>query len=426
MRRIVAILCTSVVLFSFVVVTRVLAVESIPTAKQPVAIVYHQGKVHVFCNRTDANFNELKDEGDSPGAWLIVNPETKAVEQSISFPWANVVALRPALFENDLYILVNDSINNFDVSNVSLKRTSRAENCYALSMDLTGYYLSASERPNFVDPGKVLVFNTLDLTKASSYTAGVNVQQTMEIAFNGVQYVFTLSEGSFGLENGRVDLSYSSGPVGNDTTIVTGGLANHMCTNADSSMVYVTMNGSHEVVEIDVVARKVSRRIPTGTTGFDGPRASATYDGRLFVSTFAGDVRVIDLASGIMVGKVQLSAKPEGLAVVGNQLWVTRAFQLDGYGAEADVEIFDLNSTTNVESVQSFIPSRSGIFTTTTQVMVQEFAGETEIDVVNTIGQRKQVATSSIGLLNLSSLTAGVYILHGRTQTITLIYQPIR
>ncbi|NQW29572.1 MAG: hypothetical protein HQ472_03570 [Ignavibacteria bacterium] len=425
MRRIVAILCTSMVLTSIGFSTPITASETVATPPQAVTVVPQGDVVHVFCNRTDANFDDVQDAGDSPAAWLIVDAKTKMVLSSMNFPWANVVASRPALLKDDLYVLVNDSVHNYSVSNMSLKRTKFVGTCAALSLTMDGNYLVTSYRPNFVDPGKLRGYATSDLSRTSEFAAGINVQQTLEINFNDTFFSYTLNEGSFGSEDGTLQMTRSDAPDGNDTVIATGGLLNHMCPSSDSSHVYVTMTGTHEVAEIDVALGVVSRRIPTLTTGYDGPRECLVHDNRLFVSTFSGDVRIFDIADGALVGKISLSAKPEGIAIVNNELWVTRSFELDGYGAEINIEIYPLNSTTSISASNSSTQNRSGILVTNNVISVPEFSGNSNVHAVSSLGKSYSLSIDSSGLIDLKGLIPGVYVLQSQKKNLTLSYQPI-
>jgi hypothetical protein len=107
-------------------------------------------------------------------------------------------------------------------------------------------------------------------------------------------------------------LAYQPNILGEDT-LGTG--ANHLWVEEDEFLV-VTLNGSHEVVAIQIDgAWTPIIRASTGTTGFDGPRESFLNDDVgpwIMVTTYKGDVRLID-ENGVIVDSIDVGGKAESI-----------------------------------------------------------------------------------------------------------------
>lgn len=123
--------------------------------------------------------------------------------------------------------------------------------------------------------------------------------------------------------------------------IVLGTGANHM--GMYDPGVLVTMNGSHEVVAIGTDDWELADRISTRTSGFDGPRESyLTQDGRLMVTTYAGDLRLFN-GENTDYGINPIGGKAEGLAVMGEKVFVASIFAPD-YSSDSAVVVFNVAS----------------------------------------------------------------------------------
>ena len=104
--------------------------------------------------------------------------------------------------------------------------------------------------------------------------------------------------------------------------------ANHLLAPQLTGPIAVTMNGSHTLVLVDPMTGRITSRIPTGTSGFDGPREAVELLGAInpeyAVTTFAGDVRLIGETGPYRV--IETGGKLEGIAHVGGLLYVARTF----------------------------------------------------------------------------------------------------
>lgn len=134
----------------------------------------------------------------------------------------------------------------------------------------------------------------------------------------------------------------------NDTL---GRTANHILIVDDAG---VTMNGSHEIVAVDLGEWMTGERFPMGTDGFNGPRESILIDNdTLVTSTYNGDVRVTSVGGGYRV--FQIGGKGEGMAFLPamEKLFIAIPFAPD-YTADSVVVVF--NTSDLVASVERTSP----------------------------------------------------------------------
>lgn len=138
-------------------------------------------------------------------------------------------------------------------------------------------------------------------------------------------------------------IAFKQSLLSNDTL---GRGANHLLQQEIGGAAAVTMNGNHELVVVDLAQGTVTSRIATGTAGYDGPREAIEMVGGLqpayAVTTYAGDVRFLEGS----VNRIEpTGGKAEGIARVGDRLYVANAFELvasPGYVADSTVVIINL------------------------------------------------------------------------------------
>lgn len=323
-------------------------VQTVTTPKQPVTMHVTSSEIHVLTNRIDVNFNGQRDAEDSPAQWVVIDRLTLATKSETAFPWANVRSSRPAFSTeaNDkLFIGVDGALDIYKVSDKSKINTFPLANVNGVGYnDNANLIVTSHNAPDFVKPGTISL-HLAGGVQTLTFDAGINPQQIAWFNF-GSEPTHTgfavVNEGVFGGGNGRVEVWENQ----SKTAIDVGDTPNHIAI--DDKMAYVTVNGSHWIVVIDLEEKKAVDTILVGTSGFEGPRESFVHDGRLFVSTFAADVRIFDLATGDRVGRIALGAKPEALAVIDGKLWVTRAFVTGGYDADAGIDVYNLDDATSV------------------------------------------------------------------------------
>lgn len=326
-----------------VLTTSVYAGTTLPTAPQPVTIIRQNEMVHILTAAVDVNFNGLKDIEDRPATWQIVDVSTLTTQRTLELPWAQVNTMRPWLSANAdlMFIAIGDSVNSYVASTQVFGRSfviPGGQDIYGVYFDEQDQALRVSVRSSFTDPGQVISISPLS---NNILPVGVNPQQI--VGYNSTtkgRGFAVINEGGFGQSNGSVMLV-----TGAVKTLPLGDTPNHILVSGDSA--YVTVNGSHYVVVVDLNTELAVDTILVGTSGSEGPREAAILDGRLFVSTFAGDVRILDIATGARVGFINHGIRPEGLAIVGSTLWVTRTMNAN-YVADSGVVVYELNAATDV------------------------------------------------------------------------------
>ena len=120
--------------------------------------------------------------------------------------------------------------------------------------------------------------------------------------------------------------------------------------SADGARIFVACNKSSEIVEIDVVSWRMTRRIPTGEGVYN---LAVTHDGTYLIGTNkrGKSVSVIDIASGREAARIPTSRRiPSGLAVSSDDRYafVTQ----EGVGSEPGaVDVIDLRALVKVATI---------------------------------------------------------------------------
>jgi YVTN family beta-propeller protein len=170
--------------------------------------------------------------------------------------------------------------------------------------------------------------------------------------------IYVLSEGNIGSGNSKLGfytinpVLYTSdyflqqnpgqtglGDTGNDAIVY-------------GSKMYIVMNFSSEVVVLNAATGVFVKRIPFGTgAGKQNPRYALGAKGKVYVSsTNDNKVSIIDTVSLTISGSIAVGANPEGMAVVGNNLYVANS---GGYNLVPDstVSVVDLNTNTETKKI---------------------------------------------------------------------------
>ncbi len=295
--------------------------QLVETGKQPLHVFQHENVVHVLTNTIDINFNGLQDEGDIPSKWFRYNAETKDLIDSTTFAWRSYsFPIRVGIdkISHKLYIPTNDAIAEYDLN------TGQITDSLFLEIPVR----SISTNGNTIG---VVDKNSASQTayKISKYTSGTFIQQALRCGINK-EYIAFINEGAFG---SSTDDSYLT-ILSEDSQLVfpLGKGANHIFEY--DNKLYITMNGSHEIVVFSLSEMKIEKKISTQTTGFDGPRESiiTTVDSTLiYTTTYAGDVRVFSLESGEMLHTIAFPEmkKVESIAYVKDYFYITRPMSTD-------------------------------------------------------------------------------------------------
>jgi hypothetical protein len=400
------------------------AQQRLETPLQPVSLVADDsGRVHVLCSRTDVDFDSQRDTGDAPAAWVVFDAASKMRVALAEFPWVNLSAARHGFSAAAGVFDFCTAAGVKRYSAIDQQRvTSIASEAFAsVWTSTTGDTVWLAEHPSFSDPGTVVELH-LSTQKSTTYPAGVCPQAARPFSAGSVRGIAFINEGTFGgADDGTLDIY-----VGQQrTTVDVGDTPNHLLIH--DGRAYVTVNGSHHIIVVDLAERKVIDTIKTGTSGYDGPRESAIDtkdpDGRmrLYVTTFTGDVRIFDLATGQRTGTLAVGAKPEGLAIIGRELWVTRTFVEGGYAAARDVVIFDLNALTSVrENIERKAPSA---YLAVGGSLRLPFELQNDATLTDLAGKTTRVSAvvSDAQTLDCRHLTSGVYALRSGQHSVTVI-----
>ncbi|MFN8358970.1 MAG: T9SS type A sorting domain-containing protein [Candidatus Kapaibacterium sp.] len=319
--------------------------------QQPLAIIPVGNTVHVFCNGNDMNFNSIyePDSGDVAASWWIIDTQTRAVIKHREFtdrylPFPFRIALSKET-ENHAYISNGNHISSFLVNSLELEKDTLAiipdslGNIYALSKS-QGDALTLSCRKEFDKPGHIVGIDIMNGKILGVVPTFINTQQTTDFRNSINQYMMiVLNEGSYGSKNSTLQI-FEKNLTSIDIPLGDGG--NHIFYEGmGRDSLFVTVNGSHKVVIVDLIKKQIVKSIPTLTTGFNGPRESAVIGNKLFVTTYNSDVREFDIATGALVATLNSKGKPEGLTVINGKLWIANAFGAGSYTPDSTIAIFE-------------------------------------------------------------------------------------
>lgn len=366
--------------------------------------------------------------GGATKFWWTIDPATKAVKATHMFTGTLTTPFRyfydPAV--DSLFMVITDTLRAAKPgpSDPTWRTVYGATGGAKLSgVSGGGAYLFITEsRGSTTDTmGYLRVIDRGGRTAARFMTSlrpfvGVPVPGTRP----GAQGIYMLDRGQMGAQRSFVDWFEFTPSILPDTVLGRG--ANHIAV-AEQGLL-VTMNGGHEVVPINLDTWSVPGRLPTGTSGFDGPR-EALYvrgaDPRVLVTTYAGDVRSIGLTG---TRTFQTGGKAEGIAAYGDKVFVASAFAPD-YSADSAVVVFSLPTlvssverepaTASAAVLEQNVPnpaSASAVIRFTVnapgRVALRLFAANGQ--AIETLVDREMAAGTYAVTLNAGALPSGAYI----------------
>lgn len=327
----------------------------ISVGKQPVKIIPHNERVHVFCAQTDVNFNAIQETGDAPAAWYIVDAQSGTILSVKQFAWNGTDYVSSAALDaqnNFMYCNDKNYVRKFDALNQQELDSLYAKTAAGISLNQSGNLMALSLRPNFQDPGKIILYNLENGDTTVQLKAGVNVRQSVFYDLdNNNRGLVVLNEGLFGSNSSWLHIWTLTSEKTTMDSILLGNTGNHVFVDGDYA--YATVNGSHNIVIVDLFLKKIVDTISTGTSGFDGPRETIKIGKELFVTTFEGDVRRISLETKKITEKFISHGKPEGLAKVGEKIWIADAYQQGQFSVDSTVSVW--NYTVPIASLSETI-----------------------------------------------------------------------
>lgn len=327
-----------------------------------ISIGMEPGKVFVAA---DGNLHVI---GSNPGGtaymWKVYNGTTLAqIGTTATFSGAIASPFRVYYDRtNDtLYLVASDSLRAHPVSSPSAAPTF----IYGDTSDSTllggvsdgGDYLLLTQTGPAADPGaEYLQVVSKGGTLVAKFQTGPRplVAARVRSRRDDVMAFYVLDQGAPGRMQSQIDhYEFQPNILGADTL---GDGANHLLMGDDDAAL-VTLNGSHEVVGLNLDDWKVAGRFSTGTSGFDGPRETMIYrDSFLVVSTYAGDIRMF--SSPTQYKSFAVGGKAEGITGVGDKVFVASIFAPD-YSPDSAVVVFDpsvfLASVERVDNVASAV-----------------------------------------------------------------------
>ncbi|HYF03034.1 MAG TPA: hypothetical protein VEC36_06640 [Patescibacteria group bacterium] len=344
----------------------------IPVGTQPAEIIRVGDDLHVFCSGADLNFDKTFNEGEVPASWWILNANTLAVKSSKIFegeflPYA---PMNIRIGENATFLIMNNKVKKYDtetqemISESFVAVPTEAGSIIALfTQSAFGTeFLSVVTRPSLTSAG--LIF-TADASNGGVEldvdTVGINPLQVWSDVelMSGRARGIVLNEGLFGQGNSTITLSSNTEEAVMETTLPLGDGANFFQVEGDS--VYVVVNGSHQVVVIDMNNQAIVKTIATGTEAFNGPREAAIWGNYLLVTTYNNDIRVFDIPTGNLINTIPVSGKVDPIQIYNGKVIAGITLKND-YSADNALAILNLDSvlsygTSVAEEKISFIVS---------------------------------------------------------------------
>ncbi|MBM4177829.1 MAG: hypothetical protein FJ211_00660 [Ignavibacteria bacterium] len=397
------------------------------TPPLPSAVFFDDDVVHVLCARLDADYDGEIDTGDVPASWLVVDPSTLSILRSQQFAWNDVKVTRSgsSLEKDILDLVVGEEVVRYQTTSLAPLGSLFEGKIYGLdaSQDLKTLWMS--ERPSFTDPGNIIEYNT-DTKQTTRIPVGVNPQQvSYHQTAGGLEQVLVICEELFGKTNGTFRIVDLKTTPRTQKSIEVGDTPNYFVADGDTA--YVVVNGSHSVVIIDLVKHEKIATINVGTTGFDGPREAAVWfdptskSKMLLVSTFDEEIRVFNLTTREHIKTIALPAKPEGIAIRGNDVWVTQTFTKDSYEPASDVAIYDLASAVSVDDfITPTTPKGILAFSGAANVPFAPGAMITVTDITGRMTAFSAVVSSS-QTVDCTMLPHGTYMLSNGKESVKLM-----
>jgi hypothetical protein len=286
----------------------------IETGKQPLSVFQFGTVVHVLTNTIDKNFNGIQDEDDEPSKWYRYNATTRELLDSTIFEWRSYsfpIRIGVDSIGNRLYVPSKNNIAEYNLQTGEL---------------VDSLYLEIPARSISTNRGQfgIVDKNSSAQTayKLTKHNASDFVQQAIRCGENK-EYVAVINEGAFG---SSTDDSYLTILSDNAQVVYALGKgANHIFEFENK--LYITMNGSHEIVVFSLSEMKIEKKISTQTTGFDGPRESTILKDSpttIYTTTYAGEVKVISLVTDEIITSIEIPAgKVESIVAVKDFIFAT-------------------------------------------------------------------------------------------------------
>lgn len=406
----VAVLCAWFVLGNVAQAQYYATTGTISVPPQPLAVLFDGDGLHILCSEVDNNFNGIQDAGDTPASWVRIPARNFTFDfqnpQTLRFAWGEGFGFpaRPAFDSSGrtLYLVQRSRIRSFDTRTQTIRRDtllladSLARSTFGTTGTISALSVDGAAGRLFVSLRGRSTSAVVEVDIATSrvitrYPAGVFVQQTIPYTTStGRKGVAILNEGAFGTNTSTLMLARSPQEI---TSLTIGNTGNHLLRVGDE--IVATMNGSHELKVINLNDERIVRTIPTGTSGFDGPRETAYIHlfNQVAVTAYDGKVRFFNFATGATRGTVNTNSKSEGLALLpNNTIFVADAFGANSFTSASTLSQirFVINSVreNSLALTRSTIAPNpvSGTARISLQASLSLGYGDISLSLVNTLG----------------------------------------
>lgn len=349
--------------------------QLIITGYQPLAIHRVADTVHVFCNGQDIDYDGVyeQESGEKPAMWLMYDANTYSLLNVVIMQNGYFdVPFRPGLSKTRMYLPRGNKVEVYDLSKQELIDSSMfilpdpKSKITAIHVITTKnsfgeaeMALALSHKTSFTGKGNMSVFSLITRQPLFQAEIGINPQMIRSYYNLQSQLEFAiLCEGTFGGKNSTLHtinltdpmqgMVYELGDTGNFFLI-------------QDQLALTVMNGSHEIIPINLSMKSLLPSVPVGTTGYDGPREIIldSIQSRVYVSTYASDIRIGSFLDGTVLGQWNPKGKPEGMALINNTLWVCNAFKTGDYVPDSTIALFSLDEST---SIHEETPATKGSF----------------------------------------------------------------
>ena len=339
--------------------------QFLKTGLQPLAIHHVSDTVHVFCNGNDIDYDGICEPGDGekPAMWLTYNANTYELLNYKIMDGYFDIPFRPGLSSTRLYLPRRNTIEMYELSSQTLidsslftlpNPSSNITAIHVVTTKVSGrevdMALALSHKTSFTEQGYMSLYSLITRQPLFQTQVGINPQMIRSYYNLQSQLEFAiLCEGTFGGKNSSLQIVNIS-----DTTKAMiyglGDTGNYFLIQ--DQLALTVMNGSHEIIPVNLATKTTLPAISVGTSGYDGPREIIvdSLKSLVYVSTYASDVRIGSFLDGSVIGTLNPNGKPEGMALINNSLLVCNAFKSGDYAPDTTIAIFPLDESTSVHA----------------------------------------------------------------------------
>ncbi len=377
--------------FLFLVFAVISANAQVPTVfstgPQPLAIHRAGNFAHIFCNGDDKDYDGVYESvsGEKPAYWVTHDISNgNVIDSKVMNKGYFNVPFRPGFSSSKMFHPRGNRIEVYDLSSkelidsalVSLPNPkSIITAVYVITSSLNGVEqeiaIALSHKTSFTEKGTFSIYDLSEKRIVAQTEVGINPQmiRSFRNLLGETEYV-VLCEGTFGAKNSTLHRLLPTPMMGEPfekTVFELGDTGNYV--DIVDQLALTLMNGSHEVMAIDLATNRVlPGSFPVGTEGYDGPRELLIdpSTNQVFISTYASDIRIGSLSDGTMLDSWSTSGKAEGMALIDGNVWVCSSFKKGEYVYDSVINVFPFDFTSSInekDPIHSNVSIHNGILT---------------------------------------------------------------